>query len=137
MNDCNYPKCMDATGVCGLSGGGPDNRVTELCRTDQRYRDLWVREGRSHGGVVKRGPGGELKAMLAAFGVTGGPNCKCTARAAEMDANGPQWCLDNIHVCVGWLKEEAVARNMPFSSVIANMLVRRAVSLSRKSLEGQ
>ena len=75
----------------------------------------------------KRGVGVELKRLLATFGIHATANCSCNRKAKVLDANGPQWCLDNIEVVVDWLEAEARKRRLPFFRTIGKMLVRRAV----------
>jgi len=79
--------------------------------------------------------GSELKAILGGwpfrFSETGG--CACSSRAAYMDAKGCDWCDDNIHEIVGWLKEEATKRGLPFLDAIGRMLVRRAIANARRN----
>lgn len=81
----------------------------------------------------KLGPGGHLKRLLAKFGINateGG--CKCNSRAAEMDRHGCEWVEANIDTVVGWLREEAQKRGLPFVDALAKMLVREAVRRARK-----
>jgi hypothetical protein len=78
------------------------------------------------------GPGTELKKLLATVGITATPNCSCNARAAEMDRQGSEWCESNLDTIVGWLREEAEKRGLPFLDVAGRMLVRRAIKNARK-----
>jgi hypothetical protein len=77
------------------------------------------------------GVGTELKRLLAAMGIVPTPNCKCNQRAAYMDAVGPEWCAANVPTIVGWLKEEADARSLPFFSLLAGAMVKRAIRNAR------
>ena len=79
------------------------------------------------------GPGTELKKLLARVGITATPDCSCNARAAEMDRQGVEWCEANIDTIVGWLREQAQARGLPFLDVAGRMLVRRAVQNARRN----
>lgn len=78
------------------------------------------------------GPGTELKKLLARVGITATPNCSCNARARTMDANGCEWCENHIDEIVGWLREEATKRGLPFVDIAGRVLVRRAISNARK-----
>lgn len=76
------------------------------------------------------GPGTELKKLLARIGITATPNCSCNARARAMDANEarePGWCEAHLDEIVGWLREEAEKRGLPFLDVAGRILVRRAI----------
>jgi hypothetical protein len=79
------------------------------------------------------GPGTELKKLLGRVGITATPDCSCNARAAEMDRQGVEWCEANLDTIVGWLREQATARGLPFLDVAGRMLVRRAISNARRN----
>jgi len=81
------------------------------------------------------GPGTELKKLLAKVGITATPDCACNDRAAEMDRREqetPGWCEANLDTIVGWLREQAEARGLPFIDLAGRMLVRRAIKNARK-----
>ena len=82
------------------------------------------------------GPGTELKKLLAGwpFKIVASPNCSCNARARTMDEKGCEWCEANIDTIVGWLREEAGKRKIPFVDVAARLLVRRAIANARKAV---
>jgi hypothetical protein len=82
------------------------------------------------------GPGTELKKLLAKVGITATPDCACNARAAEMDRQGVEWCEANLDTIVGWLREQAQARGLPFLDLAGRLLVRRAISNARKAAAG-
>jgi len=81
--------------------------------------------------VVANGPGNELKKLLARIGITASPQCRCNKRAALMNARGCDWCEANIDTIVGWLREEAKKRGLPFLDAAGKMLVRRAIHNAR------
>lgn len=78
------------------------------------------------------GPGTELHAMLGRFGLTASGDCKCNSRASLMDTNGCDWCESNIDEIVGWLRESAAERGLPFLDAAGRMLVRRAIANARR-----
>jgi hypothetical protein len=83
------------------------------------------------------GPGTELKKLLSRIGITATPNCSCNARVKHMDAmekQEPGWCERNIDTVVGYLREAAADRGLPFLDVAGRVLVRRAISNARKEL---
>ena len=85
------------------------------------------------------GPGTELKKLLARVGIVAADSCPCNARAAEMDRREqetPGWCEANLDTIVGWLREQAEARGLPFLDVAGRLLVRRAISNARKAAAG-
>jgi hypothetical protein len=82
------------------------------------------------------GPGTELKKLLKRVGITATPNCSCNARARKMDeeeAREPGWCEAHLDEIVGWLREEATKRGLPFLDAAGRVLVRRAISNARKA----
>lgn len=83
----------------------------------------------------QRGPGTELKKLLKRIGITSSPTCSCNRRAAEMDARGIQWCEQNIEMIVGWLREEAGKRGMPFVDMAGTALVKLAIRRAKKKNE--
>lgn len=81
------------------------------------------------------GPGTELKSLLARIGIKASPTCSCTARATLMDsheAREPGWCEANIDTIVGWLREEATKRRLPFVDAAGRALVRLACRRASK-----
>lgn len=86
--------------------------------------------------LFQGGPGTELKNLLSFFGIYSVPeNCSCNARAAIMDAWGCDECERRIDEIVGWLREEAHKRGLPFVDVAGRMLVRRAIKNARRAAE--
>lgn len=82
--------------------------------------------------AAARGPGSELKKLLARVGIKASPNCSCNAKVAEMNRQGVEWCQANIDTIVGWLREEAGKRRLPFLDVAGRLLVKRAIRNARK-----
>jgi hypothetical protein len=80
------------------------------------------------------GPGTELSKLLKHFGIEPTPTCQCRAKAAEMDAWGPDECEkpERIEEVVAVMREEAEARGLPFLDVAGRMLVRRAIKNARR-----
>ena len=81
---------------------------------------------------VDAGPGTELKSLLARVGIVATPDCACNARAAEMDRQGCEWVEANMSTVLGWLREQAEARGLPFLEIAAKMLIRRAIRNARR-----
>lgn len=82
---------------------------------------------------VGSGPGTELKKMLSKIGIKASPTCSCNKRAQVMDDNGIEWCKDNTTTIVGWLREEATKRGLPFIDLAGKIIVKRAISLAEKA----
>lgn len=80
------------------------------------------------------GPGTLLSSTLASFGITSSPTCSCKQRAVLMNENGPEWCEENFDTIIGWLKEEATKRKLPFIETAARLLLRRAINKSKRLL---
>lgn len=84
--------------------------------------------------VPPLGPGGELKRALARWGIKPSPQCKCNAKAREMDANGPQWCREHEDEILAVMREEAARRALPFVDAVGRHFIRRAVNRAARSL---
>lgn len=86
---------------------------------------------------LERGPGTELKKLLKKWlGIKASPNCSCNARARKMDEEEhrePGWCEKHIDEIVGWLREEATRRKLPFVNTAGKILVRRAIKNAKKN----
>jgi len=78
------------------------------------------------------GAGTELKALLKRIGITSSPTCSCNQKARAMDDRGIQWCEDNIPTIVGWLRDEASKRGLPFIDLAGQAIVRLAISRAKK-----
>jgi hypothetical protein len=80
------------------------------------------------------GPGTELKALLKTWlRIEATEDCGCNSKAKEMDARGGDWCENNIDTIVGWLRDQATARGLPFIDAAGRMLVRLAIRNARKN----
>jgi hypothetical protein len=83
------------------------------------------------------GPGTELKSLLAGwpFRIVATADCKCTSRANYMDAKGCDWCAseEGMAEIMGFLREAAEERGLPFVDMAARLLVRRAIANARKA----
>jgi len=90
-----------------------------------------------HVGALHRpaaGPGTELSRLLKRFGIEPTPTCACRAKAAQMDAWGPDECErpERIDEVVAVMRAEAAARGLPFLDAAGRMLVRRAIANARR-----
>lgn len=79
-----------------------------------------------------RGPGTELHKLLSKFGIRIKKGCKCRSRMVQMNQWGCDGCVENSEEILGWLKEEASARKIPFVSAVAKMFLNRAINNARK-----
>jgi hypothetical protein len=78
-------------------------------------------------------PGTALKAVLSWLRIDVGQGCACRDRAAQMDRWGCDESERRIEQIVGWLREEAGKRKLPFLDAAGRMLVRRAIRNARKA----
>jgi len=83
------------------------------------------------------GPGTELKKLLKTWlRIESTPNCSCNARARRMDeeeAREPGWCEFHLEEIVGWLREEATKRGLPFLDMAGRVIVKRAIANARRN----
>lgn len=75
--------------------------------------------------------GTALKKLLGHLGIYPSDSCSCNSRAKYMDEMGCQWCEDNIEEIVGWLKDEAHTRGLPFWDVVGTNLVKMSIRKAR------
>lgn len=76
--------------------------------------------------------GTELKRLLGRIGITAVDGCKCNARAKTLDIWGADKTEERIDEVVGWLREEATRRRLPFFDAVGRLLVRRAIASARR-----
>jgi predicted Fe-S protein YdhL (DUF1289 family) len=77
--------------------------------------------------------GTALSSILSRLGITYTPDCPCRSHVAMMDAWGCDECERRIDEIVGWLREEAGKRGLPFLDAVGRMVVRRAIKNARKA----
>ena len=82
-------------------------------------------------------PGTVLSKMIKSVGIHMTDSCSCKRHALEMNARGNNWCEENIDTIIGWLREEANTRGIPFVDVLGKLLIGRAIKKSRKLLANQ
>lgn len=122
-----YGQSPSGPWTCAACGGAIETLASGA------FRPCPVCKGRSIVATTSRysgGPGTELKKLLAKIGIVATPTCRCNSRAAVMDENErktPGWCEENIDTIVGWLREEAANRGLPFLDAAGRVLVRRAI----------
>lgn len=111
-----------------------DNQGELVCRNCARHaKKRTLRVFRLCAAYQPSGLAGtHLKMLLSRFGISVSPGCKCNVRANHMNRMGDDWCEENIETIVEWLKEEALARGLPFISTVGRMIVRRAIQNARK-----
>ena len=132
MRECDFNNPTLTCKRCGVVAPCADARSNCLPPHEKviRHEDADRRGvGRPHG------PGTELKKLLAGwpFRLVAGADCKCNQRATYMDAKGCDWVEANIEECVGYLRESAADRGLPFLDVAGRVLVRRAIHNARKA----
>lgn len=88
-------------------------------------------------GQIKCFAGTHLKALLRWARLEADSACKCSERAALMDAWGCDECERRLDEIVGWLREESTRRGLPFVDAVGRMLVSRAIKLARESALAQ
>jgi hypothetical protein len=82
-------------------------------------------------------PGTILSKMIKSVGIQMTDSCSCKRHALEMNEKGNDWCEQNIDTVVGWLREEAQRRGLPFMDALGKLLVWRAIKKSRKLLANE
>lgn len=139
---CNFNNNEMVCPVCGKRGPSrtaksnclPTMTAEELQAMRDRFAELSERSGRP-APQPPSGTGTELSKLLKRFGIEPTPTCACRAKAAEMDAWGPDECSkpERIEEVVAVMREEAKARGLPFLDAAGRMLVKRAIQNARKA----
>lgn len=83
------------------------------------------------------GPGSILSGMIKKIGIVMTQGCSCRRHAIEMNEKGNDWCEQNIDTIIGWLREEASKRRLPFLDSVGKLMVNRAIKKSRKLLANE
>jgi hypothetical protein len=83
------------------------------------------------------GPGAILSGMIKKIGIVMTQGCSCRRHAIEMNEKGNDWCEANIDTIVGWLREEASKRRLPFLDSVGKLMINRAIKKSRKLLANE
>ena len=112
-----------------------ENKITELLGDNvaTKLRSLFpktLEETPNH-------PGTLLSKMIKSLGFVMSDSCSCKRHALEMNEKGNDWCSQNVDTVVGWLREEAHRRNLPFIDTIGKLMVNRAIKKSRKLLANE
>jgi hypothetical protein len=127
------PGYLDA--VMAVAKDVSETHITLEAQDFARLRSEYGTQPQKAPPAPTHGPGVELKKLLKKVGIVATPNCSCNARARRMDveeAREPGWCEAHLDEIVGWLREEAEKRKLPFLDVAGRVLVRRAISNARK-----
>lgn len=67
-----------------------------------------------------------LTELLNRIGFEYTPDCPCENYAAEMSANGPAWCQENVQAITSWMREEADRRNLLATRETDSIIVAKA-----------
>lgn len=78
------------------------------------------------------GVGTKLKGLLSLIGIKASSGCSCNKRAVLMNERGVEWCEQNKAEIVGWLREEAEKRRLPFFEAAGYILLNRAIKLAKR-----
>lgn len=108
---------------CVISDDGETVKVDDMHPSYPRER----KEGHQ---PPKSGVGTAMKRLLGGVGLAAGAGCKCKERATLMDQHSVEWNIRNRQVVVGWLREEAEYRKLPFWGPGAMLLFWISVALS-------
>lgn len=83
------------------------------------------------------GPGTILASMIKTLGIHMSDSCSCRRHAINMNQKGNDWCEQNIDTVVGWLRQEAKRRGLPFVDMVGKVMVKRAIKKSRKLMNNE
>ena len=86
---------------------------------------------------LEKGPGTELKKLIAWFGIKPsiekkkGRRCRCSEHIQQMNKWGPDKCLKRMDTILRWLKRSAAIAGVPYVRPAVQIVVRRAINRSR------
>jgi len=124
-------RSLVSAGVPFLVCRKPEFSSADVLPVQESAGESWKRVDRvdrSAGGV-----GTELTKLLHKIGITHKPGCQCGSRAALLDKMTPEQVAEKTDTVVGWMREEANRRGLPFLDLPARLLVKRAIRNARKS----
>jgi hypothetical protein len=78
------------------------------------------------------GPGYYLRRGLSWFGIRDDGTCGCDEHAAQMDRWGPDGCEKHMNKILGWLREAAAKRGLPFVEAAGRLAVNAAIAAARR-----
>lgn len=133
MNKCQYLSELDTCTIVSTlaeedySPSQEDCKACGLCSKPQTVNEvttlladkLRIPAGKTRLHKIGYGPGSRLAALFSWF-VKTDPSCGCEARAAIMDAWGPEGCRENHNLILHWLRDSAHQNNLPFSSFLVS-----------------
>jgi hypothetical protein len=118
-------------GQCGAAVLRSASATAPFAGCKVGMRDAGVTPADITKAATNGGPGTELKKMLGKIGITASSGCSCNSRAVTMDAWGPDVCEKRIDEIVGWLKDEASKRRLPFIEAVGRKIVKWAIKAAR------
>ena len=129
-------------GYCSLLQRDMSEVRWNECKHKPKYFEMFLKvagKPRTTGSVkpyktasLGTGPGTELHGMLSRLGMKFSKDCKCNAHIREMNKQGIEWCEENVETIVGWLRDEAARRKIPFVDLIARKFIRMATKRAKK-----
>ena len=111
--------------------------AVEAAAKENREREALAVAQSSGLASPQRGPGTELKALLAKIGIHASPTCGCNKMALKMDEWGPKESLNHIEEIVDVMEQTAKKRNLPFLRTAGRILVRQACRIAKKKGNGK
>ena len=72
-----------------------------------------------------------LKTTIEYFSLKDDGKCGCEDHVRQMNEWGPDGCEQNLQTIVGWLKEAAEKRGLPFNRFLALLAIKRAIRKAR------
>ena len=132
MSLCNFDY-IDGVATCRLCGRVVRTRFPHIRAACRAAPDYAATNQAIAAATAGHGPGTELKKLLARWGINAAGDCPCNRHAQQMNLWGCDECERRIEEIVGWLRDEAHRRGLPWIDAAGRLLVRRAISNARRA----
>ncbi len=133
MSDVRHNECKNKPGYFEVFQEAKDGPKQNTEATFNSFNRKTVEQ------QIGKGPGTELILLLASpmlkrLGIKVTTGCKCLRHARMMNEQGPDWCVKNIEVVTGWLKDEYNHQRIriPFLKSVTVIMIRTAIKRARK-----
>ena len=125
------PTLANGTRIIKCRRSGCNNEFTTAERLDRFHANC---RSLSADAPTECGAGCHLSRILTWFRLANDASCNCKTNARRMDERGPDWCQKRSCRIIGWLRDAAKARGLPFIEAAARTALALAISRARANV---